>query len=129
MNLNLIYRRPELNLQIYENNCFTNQQPIELDLNTKIININEHSLMFTNGTLYFILIVRHLIDGRQLITRLEVDRQINHIFDTTDLTVLEDAMNNLEDLALANPKKAVEFINGLAEKLNEMSDNFVSRII
>jgi hypothetical protein len=35
-------------------------------------------------------------------------------------------MDNLDDLAAANPKKAVELITNLADKLNEMSDNSVS---
>jgi len=35
-------------------------------------------------------------------------------------------MDNLDDLASANPNKAVEFITGLADKLNEMSENSVS---
>jgi hypothetical protein len=37
-------------------------------------------------------------------------------------------MGNLDDLALTNPTKAVELITGLADKLNEMSDNSVSEI-
>jgi hypothetical protein len=35
-------------------------------------------------------------------------------------------MDNLDDLASTNPKKAVELISSLADKLNEMSDNSVS---
>jgi len=76
--------------------------------------------------LFFLLIIRHLIDGRQLIARLEVNKQINLVFDTTDLNALEDVMGNLDDLALTNPTKAVELITGLADKLNEMSENSVS---
>ncbi len=97
-----------------------------MNLNTKVLTINEQDLIFTNGTLYFLLIVRHLTDERQLIARLEIDKQLNLVFDTTDLTVLEGAMDNLDDLASANPKRAVEFITGLADKLNEMSENSVS---
>jgi hypothetical protein len=37
-------------------------------------------------------------------------------------------MGNLDDLAAANPDKAVQLITGLADKLNEMSDNSVSNI-
>jgi hypothetical protein len=92
------------------------------------LNINEHDLLFTNETLYFLLIIRHITDGRQLIARFNVDKQLNLVFDTTDLTLLEEAMGNLDDLASTNPAKAMELITGLADKLNEMSDNTVSEL-
>ena len=38
---------------------------------------------------------------------------LNFVFDTTDLSALEDIMGNLEDLASTNPKQAVELITGL----------------
>jgi hypothetical protein len=130
--LNLIFRRIELNLQVYDNQCFTsndkNRQIIRFDSNTQILNINEHDLLFTNETLYFLLIIRHITDGRQLIARFNVDKQLNLVFDTTDLTLLEEAMGNLDDLASTNPAKAMELITGLADKLNEMSDNTVSEL-
>lgn len=128
--LNPVFRRLDLNIQIYENRCFssdkTNRSMVQLDPESKILKINEHDLIFNNGTLYFLLIVRHLIDGRQLIARFEVEKQLNLVFDTTDLTALEEVMGNLDDLASANPQKAMELITGLADKLNEMSDNSVS---
>jgi hypothetical protein len=52
-------------------------------------------------------------------------KKVKIIIDTTDLTVLEEVMENLNDLAEANPNKTVELITGLADKLNEMSDNTV----
>ncbi|CAF0748743.1 unnamed protein product [Adineta steineri] len=125
-NLNLIFRRSEINLHVYENQCFSsnkNRELIKFNSDTKSLSINEEELLFTNGTLHFLLIVRHLMDGRQLIARLEVDKEDTITFDTTDLTALEDVMENLDNLASSNPKKAVEFIGGLADKLNEMSDN------
>ena len=128
-NFNLLYRRSDIHLHIYENQCFSSSQTresIRFDLNTKILRISDDELIFNNGTLHFLLIIRHLMDGRQLVARLEVDRQMNVVFDTTDLSALEDVMGNLDDLASSNPKKAVEFISGLADKLNEMSDNSVS---
>lgn len=129
--LNQIVRRTDVNIQIYETQCFSpmknNRSTIQLDSENKILKINEHDLLLDNGTLDFLLIVRHLTDGRQLITRFQVNKLLSFIFDTTDLTVLEEAMGNLDDLASANPKKAVELITGLADRLNEMSDNSVSR--
>ncbi|CAF0835622.1 unnamed protein product [Adineta ricciae] len=129
-NFSLMTRRSELNIQIYENHCIlpnpkraNNKPVIQFDPKTKTFNISEQDLDFSNGTLYFLLIIRHLIDGRQLIARLEVDRQMKIVFETEDLSALEDAMGNLDDLALSNPKKAVELIASLADKLNEMSDN------
>ncbi|CAF3946958.1 unnamed protein product [Adineta steineri] len=126
----LVLRRSELNIQIYENHCFLsnkkqrkNTTSIDFDSKTKIFKINEQNLDFSNGTLHFLLIIRHLIDGRQLISRLEIDKQTKYVFDTIDLGALEDAMGNLDDLAATNPKKAVELIGSLADKLNEMSDN------
>ena len=129
--LNSIFRRSDLNLQIYENQCFlpqksNNRSVIQFDPESKIFKINENDLIWDNGTIYFLLIIRHLTDGRQLIARFEVDKQLNMVFDTTDLTALEEVMGNLDDLASANPKKAMELITGLADKLNEMSDNSVS---
>jgi hypothetical protein len=125
--LNLIFHRSELNLQFYEKQCFSsNEQGIQFDLNTKILKIKEQNLVFNNDTLYFLLIIRHLVDGRQLIRRLEVDKKLNDDFNTTDLDALEGLLANLDDLALSNPKKAVEIITNLADKLNEMSDNSVS---
>jgi hypothetical protein len=133
--LSLIARRSELNIQIYENQCFTSisknrktKDLIHFDPKTKVFNISEDDLDFNNETIHFLLIVRHLTDGRQLIARLELDKQITFIFDTLDLSVLEEVMGNLDDLAAANPDKAVQLITGLADKLNEMSDNSVSNI-
>jgi hypothetical protein len=116
-NLNLIFRRPELHLYFYENQCFSsrkNRELIQFNSTTKILTISENDLIFN--------------DGIQLIARLEVNKQANLVFDTTDLNALEDVMGNLDDLALTNPTKAVELITGLADKLNEMSDNSVSEI-
>jgi hypothetical protein len=134
-NLTLVTRRSELNIQIFENQCFSsnikrtkNKELIQFDPKTKIFNMSEQELEFNNRTIHFLLIVRHLIDGRQLITRLELDKKISFIFDNADLSALEEVMGNLDDLALANPAKAVELITGLADKLNEMSDNSVSEV-
>lgn len=128
-NLNLIFRQSELNIHFYEKECFVpNRQLVQFDLDKKIININGHNLKFNSGSLYFLIIIRHLIDGRQLISRLEVNKQLNENLDTTDLNLLEEAMGNLDDLALSNPKRAVEVITNLADKLNEMSENSVSKI-
>jgi hypothetical protein len=132
-NLTLISRRSEFNIQIFENQCFStnikrtkSKELIQFDPKTKIFNISEHDLEFNNKTIYFLLIVRHLIDGRQLIARLEIDKQINFLFESADLSSLEEVMGNLDDLVSANPMKAVQLITGLADKLNEMSDNSVS---
>jgi len=132
-NLTLISRRSEFNIQIFENQCFSTnmkrtkpKELIQFNPKTKIFNISEHELELNNETMYFLLIVRHLIDGRQLIARLEIDKQISFIFDTADLSQLEEVMGNLDDLAATNPAKAVQLISGLADKLNEMSDNSVS---
>jgi hypothetical protein len=132
----LVSRRSEINTQIFENHCFLsntkhgkNQEFIRFDSKTKTFNISEQDLDFSNGTLYFLLIVRHLTDGRQLIARLEIDKQTSFTFDTTDLSALEDAMDNLDNLAATNPKKAVELVTSLADKLNEMSDNAVSDVL
>ncbi|CAF2607106.1 unnamed protein product [Rotaria sp. Silwood2] len=133
-NLNLILHRSELNLQFYENQCFSSnkkhekdQQLFEFNSDRKTLNISERNLILHNGTLHFLLIIRHLTDGRQLITRLDVDKQLNLNFNTTDLNVLEDIMDNLDDLVLAQPAQAVELITGLADKLNQMSDNNTSQ--
>ena len=127
---NPIFRQNELNLQILEHQCFSliekKPEMIQIDSETKLLKINEHDLNFNNGTLHFILIVRHLIDGRQYVGRFEVDKPINLVLQTDDLSALEGVMENLDDLAAANPKKAVELITGLADKLNEMSSNTVS---
>jgi hypothetical protein len=132
-NLTLISRRSEFNIHIFENECFSSKTKrertkdlIQFDSKTKVFNVSETELEFNNETLYFLLIVRHLIDGRQLIARLELDKQINYFFDNADLNALEEVMGNLDDLAVANPKKAMELITGLADKLNLMSDNSVS---
>jgi len=132
-NLTLISRHSDLNIQVFENQCFSPntkrekiKELIHFDSKTKVFNISEQELEFNNGTMYFLLIVRHLTDGRQLIARLEIDRQINYLFDNADLSALEDAMENLDNLATANPVQAVALITGLADKLNEMSDNSVS---
>lgn len=136
VNFNLILNRPELNLQFYENRCFSsdikqdkNKTSIRFDLEKKTLNISERDLIFSNGTLHFLLIVRHLIDGRQLIARLEVDKQSNFVFDTADLNQLESIMDNLDDLASSNPTQAVELVTGLADRLNQMSENNVSIIL
>lgn len=132
-NLSLITRRSDLNIHIFENQCFSSnikrtksKELIGFDVKTKIFNISEQELEFNNQTLHFLLIIRHLIDGRQLIARYEIAKQITYIFDNADLSALEEVMGNLDDLAAANPTKAVELITGLADKLNEMSDNNVS---
>ncbi|CAF1143554.1 unnamed protein product [Rotaria sordida] len=129
-NLKLIKRHSELNIQIYENQCFTTKSQqlktkelIHFDSKTKIFNISENDLDLDNKTLYFLLIIRHITDGRQLITRLEINKQISYTFDEADLNILEEVMGNLDDLASENPEKAVQLITGLADKLNEMSDN------
>ncbi|CAF4953673.1 unnamed protein product, partial [Rotaria magnacalcarata] len=133
LHLNLILHRSEFNLQFYESQCFSsnvkhekNRKSIRFDSDRKTLTINEQNLIFDNGTLHFLLIVRHLNDGRQLIASLKVDKQLNFIFDTTDLSALEDIMGNLEDLASSNPKQAVELITGLADRLNQMSDKNTS---
>ncbi len=127
--LNLIFHRMELNLQVYENQCFISEKQnrtlIQWDLNTKILNIKENDLISTNETLYFLLIVRHLIDGRQIVARFDVDKELNTIFDTNNLNVFEEAMENLNDLASSNPNKAVELITNLADKMNQISENSV----
>ena len=132
----LASRRSELNIQIFENHCFSsdrkhgnNKELIRFDSKTKTFNISEQDLDFSNGTLHFVLIVRHVIDGRQLIARLEIDKQTSFTFDTTDLSELEGVMDGLDDLAATNPKKAVELVTNLADKLNEMSDNAVSEVL
>ncbi|CAF1487008.1 unnamed protein product [Rotaria magnacalcarata] len=129
-NLTLVTRRPELNILIYENQCFIpktkRKKPKEIisfNPRTKRFNMTETDLEINNGSIYFLLIIRHLTDGRQLVSRLEVDKKINYIFDTADLSLLEEVMGNLDDLAANNPQKAVALISGLADKLNEMSDN------
>ncbi len=131
--LNLISRRSEAPIQIFEKQCFSpkikqekNSELVHFDPKTKVFNISEHDLEIHNGTLHFVLIVRHLIDGRQLIARLALDKKVTFLFDTTDLSALEEVLGNLDDLAASNPKRAVELITGLADKLNEMSDNSVS---
>lgn len=133
--LNLISRRADFNIHIYENQCLTsnvkqmkNREAIHFDVKSKVFNISEQDLEFNNQTMYFLLIVRHLIDGRQLIARLEIDKRVSFAFDNADLSQLEEAMGNLDDLAAANPTKAVALITGLADKLNEMSDNSVSEV-
>lgn len=131
--LNLVLRKPDLNLQFYEHSCLTSSRKessfkkpnIDFDLHTKTLNISEDELAFDNNQLVFVLIVRHVIDGRQLTVRLQVEQEINLDFTTLDLNVLEDAVNNLEDLATTNPRKAVEFVAGLADKLNSMIDTNV----
>lgn len=127
-NLQLAFRRTDIHVQFYENQCFLpkrDRNAIQFDAQTKSLKIDESALKFGNGTLHFLLIVRHLMDGRQLIARLEVDKEILIVFETANLNALEEVMGNLDDLAAANPKKAVELITGLADKLNEMSDNSV----
>ncbi|CAF1019415.1 unnamed protein product [Rotaria sordida] len=133
-NLNLLLHQSELNIQFYENQCFSsnikhekNQQLIAFDSNRKTFNISERDLILHNGTLYFLLIIRHLTDNRQLITRLDVNKQLNFNFIIADLNVLEGIMDSLDDLALTQPTQAVELITGLADKLNEMSDNTTSK--
>jgi hypothetical protein len=130
--LHLVMRRPELNMQFFESDCFASEthrdehkSTVGFDATTKSFNLTEDQLLFDNQTLHFLLIVRHLIDGRQLVTRLVVDKQTSLTFDSTDLSALEEVMNNLDDLAVANPKKAVKLVTDLADKLNEMSDDSV----
>ena len=132
--LSLVTRRPELNIQFYEHHCLAehlkqekDKDFIPFDVKNKRFNISEEKLQFDNGTLHFLLIARHLTDGRQLVTRLTLDKQTEFNFDTTDLNALDEVMNNLDNLALTNPKKAVELVSGLADKLNEMSDTAVGR--
>lgn len=132
--LSLVTRRPELNIQFYENECFSahakqekSNDLIQFDLKNKLFNISEEKLQLDNDTLHFLLIARHLTDGRQLITRFSVDKRTDLNFDTTDLNALDEVMNNLDNLALANPKKAVELVSGLADKLNGMSNDAVGR--
>lgn len=134
-NLTLVARRPELQIQIFESQCFIpkpqrakQKETIQFDPKTKRFNLTEADLELNNGSLHFLLIVRHITDGRQLISRLVLDKQISYVFATADLNLLEEVMGNLDDLAAANPQKAVALITGLADKLNEMSGNSVSRI-
>ena len=130
--LSPVTRRPELNVQFYEHQCFSESLPlrrnkefIQFDPKTKLFNLTEDQLAFDNDTLHFLLIVRHVTDGRQLVARLILDKKTDINFENADLNLLEEAMSNLNDLASANPKKAVELVSGLADKLNEMSDNTV----
>lgn len=131
--MNLVLRRPEANLHFYEHMCFSSswrknrtKESTYFDLGSRTLNISEHVLAFNQSQLDFVLIVRHLTDARQLIIRLEVDQEVNLDFANSGFYSLEDSMIDLDDLANLNPKKAVEFIIGLAEKLNIMSDNMVS---
>ena len=135
-NLNLVLRRPELNLQFYEHECFASNAKrgsdrplVQFDVKTKQVIIEEMDLVFNNVTLHFLLIVRHVTDGRQLITRLEVDQQLNLDVTTRDLMSMEDAIDNLNDLATMNPRKAVQFVTDLADRLNQMCENAVSSIL
>ena len=80
--LNLISRRSDLNIQIFEHQCFSptskigkSKESIQFDEENKVFNFSETELEFNNQTLYFLLIVRHLIDRRLLITRVELDRK------------------------------------------------------
>ena len=127
--LTLMNPRSEYNIHIYEKQCFvsnTKKELISFDRKTKVFNMTEQNLDFNNQTMHFLLIVRHIIDGRQLITRYELTKRVTFVFDNADLSQLEEVMGNLDDLAAANPTKAVALITGLADKLNEMSDNTVS---
>ena len=131
--LTLLTRRSDVNIQILENQCFSPESKIgkskgsiQFDGKNKVFNFSETELEFNNQTLNFLLIVRHLIDGRQLIARFQLDKQVNFAFENADLSALEEVMGNLDDLAANNPQKAVALITGLADKLNEMSDNTVS---
>ena len=134
-NLNLVLRRPELNLQFYEHQCFASNSKrgsdrplVQFDVKTKQVSIEEMDLVFNNVTLHFLLIVRHVTDGRQLITRLEVDQQLNLDVTSRDLMSMQDAIDNLNDLATMNPRKAVQFVTDLADRLNQMCENAVSSI-
>lgn len=130
--LKVVVRRPELNIQFFESQCFPPTQKknkqrdfVHFNPKRKTLNFTEEQLSFENETLHFLLIVRHLNDGRQLIARRIFNKNMNLLFEGADLNLLEEAMSNLENLASENPKRAVELINGLADKLNEMSDNTV----
>lgn len=129
-NLNLIYRRPEVNLQFYEHRCFSSSKSekpdIRFDPNTKVLNISDTDLVFNSTQLDFFLIVRHLIDGRQMITRLEVERELTFDRFALNWNSFEDVVDNLENLVAANPRKAVEFVTGLAEKMNAISESNVT---
>lgn len=133
VNFDLVFHRPELNIQFYEKLCFSstikqdnNQELIQYDSDRKTLDINENNLIFQDGTLHFLLIVRHTIDDRQLIALLKVDKQKEPSIETANLNELENIMRNLDYLAASNPTQAVEFINNLADRLNQMSDNSVS---
>jgi hypothetical protein len=82
-------------------------------------------LMFNNSHLDFLFIVRHVTDGRQSIARLQVDQELKMDFLSQGFDSLEELLGDLDALTMANPKKAVEFVSGMADKLNAMSENTV----
>ena len=131
-NLSYVIRRPELNIQFYESQCFSSiakrrkeHELVQFDATTKAFTVSESDLNFDDGSLQFLLIVRHVTDGRQVIARLIVDKQTEFAFGSMDLNALDEVLNGLDNLALTNPKKAVQLVSGLADKLNEMSDTSV----
>ncbi|CAF0819785.1 unnamed protein product, partial [Didymodactylos carnosus] len=122
LNLSLV-SHPESNIYFLEHRCFSTKldyQYVVYEPTLKTFNISKKYLHF-NGTFSFTLITRSL-DGRMLISQKLVDKRDEFII-SDDLNLLDEVMNNLDNLVLVNPKKAVQLITDLAEKLNEMSEN------
>ena len=127
-NFTLITRRPELSFYFYEHQCLSasdQSRSFTFDPVTREMNIPEEAFISSNRTLHFDLIMRHLHDGRILTTRRTFNKRTQINFNTTDLITIEHAMSNQNTLTEKDPKQAIDLVGDLAEKLNEISRNWV----
>ena len=126
---NLIIRRPDLNFYFYEHQCLSSGDELHsftIDPETREMNINEQAFILNNRTLHFDLIMHHRIDGHMSITRRILNKRIQSNFNRTDLNKIEIAMTDFDRLIKNDSNYAIEIVEDLAEKLNEISRNSVS---
>ena len=125
----LIARRPQVNFYFYEHQCLTSgdqSRSFTFDPKTREVNITEDAFMLSNRTFHLDLIIRHLIDGRILITRRTFNKRIQVSVNTADWKTIDHVMTDLDNVVDKDPKQAIEVVGDLAEILNEISRNSVN---
>ena len=120
----LVTDRPELNFYFYEFECLSSKDEMRsflIDPETREMLINEDMFNSNNRTLYFDLIKHDLINGKILITRRTINEQIQKNFLT-----IERIVTHLNNFVIDNdPKRAIDMVEDLAERLNQISQNSV----
>lgn len=120
----LIFDRPELNFDFYDHECLSakyESHAFLIDPETREMLIDEDLFNSNNQTLYFDLIKNDFIRGKTSITRRTINEQIQKNFIT-----IERIVTHLNNFVVDNdPKQAIDVVEDLAERLNQISQNSV----